>query len=112
MDNNVLLEIKDLRVSFPLDEGTVRAVEGVDLTMRRGEVLGVVGESVCGKSITAHSVLRIIPPPGRIDSGRILFHPPDRSGANGNGVVDLALLNPTGSEIRSIRGKDIAMIFQ
>ena len=109
MDNNLLLEIKNLRVSFPLDEGTVRAVEGVDLTMRRGEVLGVVGESGCGKSITAHSVLRIIPPPGRIDSGQILFH---TSGANGDGIVDLAQLNPTGSEIRSIRGKDIAMIFQ
>ena len=112
MDNNVLLEIKDLRVSFPLDEGTVRAVEGVNLTMRRGEVLGVVGESGCGKSITAHSILRIIPHPGRIDSGQILFHPPGQSGANGNGVVDLARLNPTGSEIRNIRGKDIAMIFQ
>jgi peptide/nickel transport system ATP-binding protein len=110
VDNNVLLEIKDLRVSFPLDEGMVRAVEGVDLTVRRGEVLGVVGESGCGKSVTAHSVLRIIPHPGRIDSGKILFH---RAGASGaNGVVDLARLNPTGSEIRDIRGKDIAMIFQ
>jgi len=108
----MLLEIKDLRVSFPLDEGTVRAVEGVDLTLRRGEVLGVVGESGCGKSITAHSVLRIIPSPGRIDAGQILFHPYGESGANGNGVVDLARLNPTGSEIRNIRGKDIAMIFQ
>jgi len=112
VDNNVLLEIKDLRVSFPLDEGMVRAVEGVDLTIRRGEVLGVVGESGCGKSVTAHSVLRIIPPPGRIDAGQILFHPSGPSGAGGNGVVDLARLNPTGSEIRNIRGKDIAMIFQ
>jgi peptide/nickel transport system ATP-binding protein len=112
VDNNVLLEIKDLRVSFPLDEGTVRAVEGVDLTMRRGEVLGVVGESGCGKSITAHSILRIIPPPGKIDAGQILFHAPSQSDVNANGVVDLARLNPTGPEIRSIRGKDIAMIFQ
>ena len=112
MDNNLLLEIKDLRVSFPLDEGTVRAVEGVNLTMRRGEVLGLVGESGCGKSITAHSVLRIIPPPGHIDSGQILFHGPSQTSTDGNGVVDLARLNPTGSEIRAIRGKDIAMIFQ
>jgi ABC-type dipeptide/oligopeptide/nickel transport system ATPase component len=112
VDNNVLLEIKDLRVSFPLDEGTVRAVEGVNLTMRRGEVLGVVGESGCGKSITAHSILRIIPPPGRIDAGQILFYPAGRSETNGKGGIDLARLNPTGSEIRSIRGKDIAMIFQ
>ena len=112
MDNNVLLEIKDLRVSFPLDEGTVRAVEGVNLTIRRGEVLGVVGESGCGKSVTAHSILRIIPPPGRIEAGQILFHAASQSSVNGNGAVDLALLNPTGSEIRNIRGKDIAMIFQ
>jgi len=109
VDNNVLLEIKDLRVSFPLDEGTVRAVEGVDLTMRRGEVLGVVGESGCGKTVTAQSVLRIIPPPGRIEAGQILFHPP---GSDGKSIVDLAHLDPTGSEIRKIRGKDIAMIFQ
>src|SRR6266540_4175679 len=112
MNNDVLLEIKDLKISFPLDEGTVRAVEGVNLTMRRGEVLGVVGESGCGKSITAHSILRIIPTPGRINSGQILFHPSGQSGSNGNGVVDLARLDPTGSEIRKIRGKDIAMIFQ
>src|SRR5688572_30440088 len=78
--------------------------------MRRGEVLGVVGESGCGKSITAHSILRIIPPPGRIDAGQILFHPSGQSGANG--AIDLARLNPTSSEIRNIRGKDIAMIFQ
>src|SRR5688572_17443503 len=90
----------------------VRAVEGVDLTIRRGEVLGVVGESGCGKSITAHSVLRIIPHPGRIDGGQILFHATSQSSVNGNGIVDLAQLNPTGSQIRSIRGKDIAMIFQ
>jgi oligopeptide/dipeptide ABC transporter ATP-binding protein len=112
LDNNILLEIKDLRVSFPLDEGTVRAAEGVNLTIHRGEVLGVVGESGCGKSVTAHSILRIIPTPGRIDSGQILFHSNGNSGANGNGVIDLARLNPTGSEIRDIRGKDIAMIFQ
>ena len=112
MDNNVLLEIKDLRVSFPLDEGTVRAVEGVNLTIRRGEVLGVVGESGCGKSITAHSILRIIPTPGHIDTGQILLHRSGQSNANGNEVVDLALLNPTGSAIRNIRGRDIAMIFQ
>ncbi|HSJ87631.1 MAG TPA: ABC transporter ATP-binding protein [Anaerolineales bacterium] len=110
MDNDVLLEIKDLKISFPLDEGVVRAVEGVNLTVRRGEVLGVVGESGCGKTVTAQSVLRIIPAPGRIDSGEILFHTPGAS--NGNGVVDIAKINATGREIREIRGKDIAMIFQ
>lgn len=112
MDNNLLLEIKDLRVSFPLDEGVVRAVEGVSLTLRRGEVLGVVGESGCGKSVTAHSVLRITPHPGRIDGGQILFYPASASGTNGNKAIDLAQLNPTGPEIRDVRGKHIAMIFQ
>ena len=107
MDNEVLLEIKDLKISFPLDEGLVRAVEGVDLTVHRGEVLGVVGESGCGKTVTAQSVLRIIPPPGRIDSGQILFHPP-----GSQSVVDIAKVSPTGSEILDIRGKHIAMIFQ
>src|SRR5690349_15907944 len=113
MNNDVLLEIKDLKISFPLDEGSVRAVEGVSLTMRRGEVLGVVGESGCGKTVTAQSILRIIPAPGRIDSGQILFRPPGASAsANGDGVVDIAKVSPTGRQIREIRGKDIAMIFQ
>jgi oligopeptide/dipeptide ABC transporter ATP-binding protein len=109
MSDDALLEIKDLKISFPLDEGDVRAVVGVNLLVRSGEVLGVVGESGCGKTVTAQSILRIIPPPGRIESGQILFH---RPGSNGKGVVDLARLDPTGSEIRKIRGKDIAMIFQ
>jgi peptide/nickel transport system ATP-binding protein len=117
VDNSVLLEIKDLRVSFPLDEGAVRAVEGVNLTIRRGEVLGIVGESGCGKSVTAYSILRIIQPPGRIDGGQILLHRPSGAGVKGNGpnkneLVDLARLHPTGSEIRNIRGKEVAMIFQ
>ena len=109
MSDDALLEIKDLKISFPLDEGDVRAVVGVNLRVRPGEVLGVVGESGCGKTVTAQSILRIIPPPGRIESGQILFRPP---GSNGKGVIDLARLDPTGSEIRKIRGKDIAMIFQ
>jgi peptide/nickel transport system ATP-binding protein len=113
MKTDVLLEIKDLKISFPLDEGVVRAVEGVSLTVRRGEVLGVVGESGCGKTVTAQSVLRIIPSPGRIDAGQILFHAPSVSeSSNANGVVDIAKVSATGREIREIRGKDIAMIFQ
>ena len=109
MSDDALLEIKDLKISFPLDEGDVRAVVGVNLRVRPGEVLGVVDESGCGKTVTAQSILRIIPPPGRIEAGQILFR---RPGSNGKGVVDLARLDPTGSEIRKIRGKDIAMIFQ
>lgn len=105
--NNLLLEIKNLHVSFPLDEGTVHAVEGVNLIIRRGEVLGVVGESGCGKSVTAHSILRITQEPGRIDDGQILFHR-----AHDARLIDMARLNPAGSEILKIRGNDIAMIFQ
>jgi len=113
MNDDVLLEIKDLKISFPLDEGVVRAVEGVNLIVRRGEVVGVVGESGCGKTVTAQSVLRIIPPPGRIDNGQILFRTSATATDVGvNGVIDIARLNPTGRQIRQIRGKDIAMIFQ
>src|SRR5919201_1739056 len=113
MDKNTLLEIKDLRVSFPLDEGIVQAVAGVNLTIQRGQVLGVAGESGCGKTVTAQSILRIIPPPGRIDSGQILFRPSDEfKNREGDGILDLARLNPNGRTLRNIRGKDIAMIFQ
>jgi peptide/nickel transport system ATP-binding protein len=110
MSDQALLEIKDLRVNFPLDEGDVQAVVGVNLKLRPGEVLGIVGESGCGKTVTAQSILRIIPQPGRIVSGQILFRPP--ASANGAGWIDIARLNPTGRQIRQIRGKDIAMIFQ
>ncbi len=112
IDSPVLLDIQDLRVSFPLDEGTVQAVDGVSLTIRRGEVLGIVGESGCGKSVTAQTILRIVPPPSRIDSGRILFYPPAVNGSKRPDVVDLAALKTTGPEIRQVRGKDIGMIFQ
>ena len=105
-NGDVLLEIKDLRTHFETSEGIVRAVDGVDLTVRRGQTLCVLGESGCGKSITARSILQIVGRPGRIVGGTILFHDPDE------GVVDLAALNPTGARIRRIRGRRIAMIFQ
>jgi oligopeptide/dipeptide ABC transporter ATP-binding protein len=103
--NDLLVELHDLRVHFELDEGTVKAVDGADLAVRRGRTLGVVGESGCGKSMTARAILRIVGKPGRIVGGEILYH---RNGA----TVDLARLDPTGPEIRSIRGAEIAMIFQ
>mgnify|MGYP000521879263 CR=1 FL=1 len=109
-----LLEIRDLKTYFFLDEGTVKAVDGASLTVWRGRTLCVVGESGCGKSVMARSILQIVDPPGRIVSGEILFH---RRREVGNGqvvdeVIDLAKLHPRGREIRQIRGKDIAMIFQ
>ena len=101
-----LLEIRNLKTYFFTDEGIVKAVDGVSFHVERGKTLGVVGESGCGKSVTARSILRIEGARGRIVDGEILFHR-----APGD-TVDLAKLHPTGPEIRSIRGKEIAMIFQ
>jgi oligopeptide/dipeptide ABC transporter ATP-binding protein len=113
--SNVLLEIKDLKTYFFLDEGTARAVDGVDMSIRRGHTLGVVGESGCGKSVTARSILRIVPKPGRIVEGEITL----RRILTGNGgdrrlieEVKLTDLNPMGAEIRSIRGAEIALVPQ
>ena len=105
----LLLEIEDLRTHLYTDEGVVRAVDGVSLKIDRNETLGIVGESGCGKSLTAFSVMRLVPsPPGRHVSGRILYYPDGRRSP----AVDLAQLDPKGEQIRSIRGNDIAIIFQ
>jgi len=106
MQDNVLLEIKDLRTHFFTDEGVVKAVEGASLSLMKGRTLGIVGESGCGKSITARSILQIIDAPGKVVSGSILYNDPTR------GVVDLAKMNPRGKEIRRFRGKEIGYIFQ
>jgi oligopeptide/dipeptide ABC transporter ATP-binding protein len=104
--DDLLLEIEGLQTHFFIDDGVVRAVDGVDLRMRRGKTLCVVGESGCGKSITARSILQLVDPPGQIVAGAIRFSPA------GGAAIDLAALNPRGREIRAIRGKEIAMIFQ
>src|SRR5690242_6886529 len=101
-----LIKVNNLKVTFPMDEGTVIAVEDVSMELCRGEVLGVVGESGCGKSVTAQAIMRIIPTPGRIDQGEILLNRPDGR------TVDIARLSATSAEIREIRGKEVAMIFQ
>ncbi len=72
--NEPLLTIEDLSTQFALDEGTVRAVDGVNLVIPRGGTVGIVGESGCGKSITALSILRLIAPPGHITGGKITLH--------------------------------------
>ena len=94
-----LLEIKNLATHFPTRAGLVRAVDGVSFYLDRGELLGLVGESGCGKSMTALSIMRLIAPPGKIVAGEILF-----DGKN--------LLQVSNSEMRDVRGNDIAMIFQ
>jgi peptide/nickel transport system ATP-binding protein len=110
--DDLLLNVQGLKTHFFLDEGTVRAVEGVDLRLRRGGTLGVVGESGCGKSVTAFSILQLVSRPGRIVAGQILFRRIRGNDSDGPAVVDLAALAPRGKEMRSIRGRDIAMIFQ
>jgi oligopeptide/dipeptide ABC transporter ATP-binding protein len=95
-----LLSIRGLRTYFYTESGVAKAVDGVDLDIARGEVLGLVGESGSGKSVTALSVLRLIPdPPGRIEAGEILFNGQD-------------LLTLPWEQMRAIRGKDISMVFQ
>jgi peptide/nickel transport system ATP-binding protein len=109
-----LLEVRDLKTHFFLDEGTVKAVDGVSFTIRRGATLGIVGESGCGKSVTARSILRTGRPPGKIVGGSMLYHRQPRTGerTGQTELIDLATLDPEGAEIRHIRGNEIAMIFQ
>jgi peptide/nickel transport system ATP-binding protein len=111
MDDSLLLSVRGLKTYFAQDEGTVHAVDGVSFDMAQGATLGIVGESGCGKSITARSILRIVDRPGRIIEGSIHFR---RSSRNGGGaqIVDLAKLDPNGTEMRAIRGAEIALIFQ
>lgn len=94
-----LLEVKDLKTYFYTDEGVVRSVDGVSFSVGKGETLGVVGESGCGKSITSMSIMQLIEKPGKIINGEINFKGED-------------LLKKTTDEMRKIRGKEIAMIFQ
>jgi oligopeptide transport system ATP-binding protein len=100
MENKALLEVKDLKTHFYTHDGIVPAVDGLTFKINRGETLCVVGESGCGKSVTAMSILKLVPtPPGKYVSGNILFN-------------DTDILTKTDEEMRKIRGKDIAMIFQ
>ena len=95
-----LLEIRGLKTHFDTDHGTVQAVDGVDITVGRGETVGIVGESGCGKTVTAMSVLKLIAmPPGRIVAGQILWQ--------GRDLVPL-----TGKQLDEVRGKEIAIVFQ
>jgi len=112
--DNRLIELRDVKTHFYLREGTVRALDGVSFEIDRGEALGVVGESGCGKSVTAQAILRIVPEPGKLIDGEItLFR---HHAANGQAAsvdqVKLTDLDPRGPTIRAIRGAEIAMVFQ
>lgn len=98
-ENEPLLEIRNLTTVFELKRGHVRAVSGVDLTLGRGEILGVVGESGCGKSVTMLSILGLVSYPGRTVAGEVLFEGKD-------------LLKMSRNRLRKLRGREIAMVFQ
>jgi peptide/nickel transport system ATP-binding protein len=100
-----VLSIRGLKTHFFLDEGIVRAVDGVDLEIPKGKTIGIVGESGCGKSVTAFSSLRLVAEPGQIVAGDVVLHQEDQD-------VVLTDLEDEGDQIRAIRGKEIAMIFQ
>jgi peptide/nickel transport system ATP-binding protein len=114
MPDDILLSVRDLKTHFFLDEGIVKAVDGVSFDLHRGKTLGIVGESGCGKSITARSILRIVERPGRVVSGEMIFNRPMRrsNGTARHEPLDLARLDNDSPVMRAIRGADIAMIFQ
>jgi oligopeptide/dipeptide ABC transporter ATP-binding protein len=115
--NQPLLSVRNLKTYFNLDEGTVKAVDGVSFEVNSGQVVGIVGESGCGKSVTIKSVLRIVEKPGEIVEGEILFRHDttknrSQNGSSGNGMIDLVKLKAHGKQMRSIRGGEIALIPQ
>lgn len=109
-DKKTLLSIRNLKTYFKMDEGTSQAVDGVSFDVYEGQVVGVVGESGCGKSVTIKSVLRIVQKPGQIVDGKILWR--HQLGDGQEELIDLAQLDAQGKQIRSIRGSEIALIPQ
>jgi peptide/nickel transport system ATP-binding protein len=114
-----ILSVRDLKTHFFSDEGTVKAVDGASFDLYAGKTLGIVGESGCGKTITAKSILRIVEKPGRIVNGQIWLRiqSSDRGSAQGvpclqESRLDLVTLDPGGKQIRAIRGKEIGLVFQ
>lgn len=103
-----LLSVEDLAVDFTLDEGVVQAVQGISLTVAPRQIVGVIGESGCGKSVTAQAIMRILPKTASIRRGRVLLQSKEPDGP----VLDLAAIDGSGRTARSIRGGEIAMIFQ
>ena len=108
-NGNILLDVSNLSVNFYTEAGVVNAVDNVSFAVERGRTLGVVGESGCGKSVTARALMNIVPRPrGRLDNGSITYYP----SGNSRKPVDIASLDHRSQELRHLRGNDIAMIFQ
>lgn len=105
-DQQTLLSVQDLKTYFFQDEGIVKAVDGASFDVYAGKTLGIVGESGCGKSVTAQSILRIVDKPGRIVDGKIILRHADGR------EVDITKLHPNSREIREIRGSEIGLVFQ
>jgi oligopeptide/dipeptide ABC transporter ATP-binding protein len=111
VDNgNILVQVNNLKIHFFTNEGTVRAVDGVTFDIHSGKTLCMVGESGCGKSVTARALLQIIHRPGKLVDGDIVLH--RKTGLDQTEEINISKLEPKGRLIRSIRGKEISMIFQ
>lgn len=112
-NSDVLLDVRDLQVHFDVRRGTVRALEGVNFSIRRGSTMGIIGESGSGKSVTARAIMHLLAKNGRIVNGEILYY---RESEEENGtsseVIDITQQKADGTLMRSLRGGDIAMIFQ
>ncbi|MEM7535778.1 MAG: ABC transporter ATP-binding protein [Chloroflexota bacterium] len=105
-----ILNVQDLKTYFFTEEGVLKALDGVSFRIGKQETLGVIGESGCGKSVTAQSILRIVPSPGQTVGGEAHLYTGDT--ANGGSLIDLLQMDPKGEPIRAIRGQEISMIFQ
>lgn len=104
-EHDLILKVDNLQTQFHLSRRVVKAVNGVSFQVKKGRTLGVVGESGCGKSVTAHSILQLLPKLGRITGGSITYY-------SDHGEIELSKLKRNGDEMRAIRGKEISMIFQ
>jgi oligopeptide/dipeptide ABC transporter ATP-binding protein len=110
VSNNLLLEVQDLKLHFFTAEGVVKAVDGASYAVRQGKTLCVVGESGCGKSVTARAILQIVHRPGKIIGGQVIYHRPRNDETTE--TINITALHPRSAAIRQIRGNEIAMIFQ
>ena len=106
MDSDRILEVENLQTAYYVGKRRVHAVNGVSFELRRGETLGIVGESGCGKSATAHSILQLLARNGKIEGGRVLYYPEQGE------PMDLSRCRRNGKTMRAVRGKEISMIFQ